>query len=43
MVKIEISNVSTFTLAWNDKGSGGNKDGAFYTPINIPLCFLGDV
>ncbi|WP_262510437.1 Vps62-related protein [Flavobacterium arcticum] len=34
-----MSIVNSFELAWWDKGSGGNMDGAFYNPINIPIGF----
>ncbi len=39
MSKIEISIVSSFELAWNDRGSGANMDGSFYNPTAIPIGF----
>lgn len=39
MAKIKISIVNSFELAWSDKGSGGDMDGAFYNPVNIPIGF----
>ncbi|KAF2519588.1 Vps62-related protein [Flavobacterium salilacus subsp. salilacus] len=39
MAKIKISIVNSFKLAWSDKGSGGDMDGAFYNPIDIPIGF----
>lgn len=39
MASIEIKTVSSFELAWWDKKSGGDMDGAFYNPTNIPIGF----
>lgn len=39
MAKIEILSVNSFELAWRDKGSGADMDGAFYNPMNIPIGF----
>lgn len=39
MASIEIKIVSSFELAWCDKKSGGDMDGAFYNPTNIPVGF----